>query len=51
MNWPTSQDYNEAIQNAASSFADPGLKGGAVTVNNLGLPVPRSGNFASRLTT
>ncbi len=46
MNWPTSQDYNEAIQNAASSFADPGLKSGAVTLNSLGLPVPRSGNFA-----
>jgi formylglycine-generating enzyme required for sulfatase activity len=46
MNWPTSQDYNEAIQNAVSSFADPGLKRGAVTVNALGLPVPRSGNFA-----
>src|SRR5580704_8139451 len=46
MSWPTSQDYNEAIQNAASSFADPGLKTGAVTVNKIGLPVPRSGNFA-----
>ena len=46
MNWPTSQDYNEAIQNAASSFSDPGLKGGEVTVNAMGLPVPRSGNFA-----
>ncbi len=46
MNWPTSQDYNEAIQNASSSFADPGLKSGAVTLNSLGLPVPRSGNFA-----
>jgi hypothetical protein len=45
MNWPTSQDYNEAVQNA-SSFGDPGLKRGAVTVNALGLPVPRSGNFA-----
>jgi formylglycine-generating enzyme required for sulfatase activity len=46
MNWPTSQDYNEAIQNASSSFADPGLKSGAVMLNSLGLPVPRSGNFA-----
>ncbi len=46
MNWPTSQDYNEAIQNAASSFSDPALKTGEVTVNALGLPVPRSGNFA-----
>src|SRR5580700_10593082 len=46
MNWPTSQDYNEAIQNAASSFADPTLKSGEVAVNAIGLPVPRSGNFA-----
>jgi hypothetical protein len=46
MNWPTSQDYNEAIQNAASSFADSALKSGEVVVNAIGLPVPRSGNFA-----
>ncbi len=46
MNWPTSQDYNEAIQNAATSFSDPALKGGEVAVNAIGLPVPRSGNFA-----
>ena len=30
----------------AISFADPDLKGGEVVVNALGLPVPRSGNFA-----
>ena len=46
MNWPTSQDYNEAIQNAATSTSDPDLKGGQPIVNALGLPVPRSGNFA-----
>jgi WD40 repeat protein len=46
MNWPESQDYNEAIQNPASSFADPALKSGQVVVNALGLPVPRSGSFA-----
>jgi hypothetical protein len=46
MNWPTSQDYNEAIQHAASSFSDPALKSGEVVVNAIGLPVPRSGNFA-----
>lgn len=46
MSWPTSQDYNEAIQNAATSFADPDLKGGEVVLNAIGLPVPRSGNFA-----
>jgi WD40 repeat protein len=46
MNWPTSQDYNEAIQSPQSSFADPALKSGEVVVNAIGLPVPRSGNFA-----
>src|SRR4249920_3247309 len=46
MNWPTSQDYNEAIQNAATSMSDPDLKRGEVVVNAIGLPVPRSGNFA-----
>jgi WD40 repeat protein len=46
MSWPTSQDYNEAIQNAATSFSDPSLKSGEVVVNAIGLPVPRSGNFA-----
>jgi len=46
MNWPSSQDYNEAIQNAATAASDPDLKSGQVTVNAMGLPVPRSGNFA-----
>jgi hypothetical protein len=46
MNWPTSQDYNEAVQDAANNFADAALQRGEVVVNALGLPVPRSGNFA-----
>ena len=46
MNWPLSQDYNEAIQNPQTSFADPLLRRGAPVLNALGLPVPRSGNFA-----
>lgn len=46
MGWPISQDYNEAIQNPATSFADPDLRGGEVAVGPLGLPLPRSGNFA-----
>lgn len=45
MNWPTSQDYNEAVQDPAN-FTDPALQGGEVVLNALGLPVPRSGNFA-----
>jgi formylglycine-generating enzyme required for sulfatase activity/DNA-binding beta-propeller fold protein YncE len=46
MSWPLSQDYNEAIQSPESSFADPELRGGQPVVNALGLPIPRSGNFA-----
>jgi hypothetical protein len=46
MSWPLSQDYNEAIQTPAASFADPELRTGQVQVNTLGLPLPRSGNFA-----
>jgi hypothetical protein len=46
MSWPLSQDYNEAIQNPASSLSDPKLKGGEPVVNSMGLPIPRSGNFA-----
>jgi hypothetical protein len=44
--WPLSQDYNEAIQDPRQSFTDPELRGGQPAVNALGLPMPRSGNFA-----
>jgi formylglycine-generating enzyme required for sulfatase activity len=44
--WPLSQDYNEAIQNPALCFADEELGAGQVITNALGLPMPRSGNFA-----
>ena len=46
MTWPTSQDYNEAIQNPTSSFSDPELRQGKVVCNPMGLPLPCSGNFA-----
>jgi WD40 repeat protein len=46
MGWPLSQDYNEAIQNPRLCFADDGLRAGEVVTNALGLPMPRSGNFA-----
>ncbi|MBY0552169.1 MAG: hypothetical protein K2W95_33120 [Candidatus Obscuribacterales bacterium] len=45
--WPTPQDYNEALQNLATCFADPELNEGAVELNALGLPRPNSGAFAS----
>src|SRR5260370_28401586 len=46
MPWPMSQDYNEAIQNPATSFSDPELRQGQVVTNAMGLPMPCSGNFA-----
>jgi formylglycine-generating enzyme required for sulfatase activity len=46
MTWPHSQDYNEAVQDPAGSFADPDLRAGQVVANALGLPLPCSGNFA-----
>lgn len=46
MSWPLSQDFNEAVQNASTAFSDPVLKGGKVVTNAMGMPVPRSGNYA-----
>ena len=46
MTWPLSQDYNEAIQSPSSSLDDPELRAGQPTTNALGMPQPRSGNFA-----
>jgi hypothetical protein len=46
MAWPLPQDYNEAVQNPATSFADPELRTGAAVTDALGIPRPCSGNFA-----
>ncbi|GIW82333.1 MAG: hypothetical protein KatS3mg105_4140 [Gemmatales bacterium] len=46
MSWPLSQDYNEAVQDPASCFADPDLKQGETVCNAMGIPQPCSGNFA-----
>lgn len=46
MAWPLSQDFNEAIQNPSSAFRDPDLKNGKVTTTPIGVPLPRSGNYA-----
>src|SRR5262245_49916697 len=45
MAWPTSTDYNEAIQNPAVCFADADLRA-AQADGLMGLPQPFSGNFA-----
>src|SRR5579883_3016279 len=47
MDWPSPQDYNEAIQTPAICFADHELKGGHAQVNALGLPSCITGSFAS----
>jgi tetratricopeptide (TPR) repeat protein len=47
MDWPTPQDYNEAVQNPAIHLSDPELKTGHVETNASGLPRPTSGAFAS----
>ena len=47
MNWPTPQDYNEAIQNPQSAFADAELRTGQPMLDALDLPRPITGQFAS----
>lgn len=46
MRWPLSQEINEAVQNPSSAFADADLKAGCVGTSPLGVPLPRSGNYA-----
>lgn len=45
--WPTPQDYNEAVQTPHLAFSDPDLQHATVLLNQLGLPKPVSGSFAS----
>lgn len=45
--WPTPQDFNEAMQNPSLVFEDPSLKKCTPTLNALGLPQPVTGAFAS----
>ncbi len=53
LSWPSLQDYNEAIQNPATCFADQELSSGHPELNQFGLPVVATGAFASvyKLTT
>ena len=44
--WPTSRQYNEAVQNLRNSMCDEQLQGGKPAVNNRGLPLLYSGGFA-----
>lgn len=47
MSWPTMTDFQEAIQNPGFCFADQELQHGSPVLNNLGLPMPITGGFAS----
>jgi formylglycine-generating enzyme required for sulfatase activity len=47
MPWPSPAAYHEAVQNPQTCFFDPDLKAGTITTDHLGLPIVRSGNFAS----
>ena len=47
MGWPTPQEYNEAIQNPRTAFADAELQAGEPVLTPLGLPRPITGAFAS----
>ncbi len=44
--WPTTTDYNEAIQSLRSAVGDEELRGGELTSDRLRLPVRWVGNFA-----
>jgi hypothetical protein len=46
MGWPQATDYNEVLQTPALCFRDADLRQSAAAVDVLGLPRPRSGNFA-----
>ena len=47
MSIPTLAEYQDAIQNPSFCFSDPDLKNGQAKCNNLGLPIPITGGFAS----
>lgn len=44
--WPTSQEYNEAVQNPHLCFSDKDLKGAEAITGRTGLPKAYAGNFA-----
>ena len=47
MDWPTSAEYTETIQNLAHCMGDEELRAGEPTLNALGLPMLWSGGFAN----
>ena len=47
MAWPSPQDYSEAVQYPKTAFSENELQQGKPELNQLGLPRPRSGQFAT----
>jgi tRNA A-37 threonylcarbamoyl transferase component Bud32 len=47
MNWPTPQEYNEAIQVPTQNFSDEELRKGSLELTRFGLPRAQSGYFAN----
>jgi len=45
--WPSPQDYREAIQNPSICLSDPELRRADLEIDALGLPVVRSGQYAT----
>jgi hypothetical protein len=44
--WPEAAQFNEAVQNLASSLVDRELQAGQPELGPLGMPMPYAGNFA-----
>lgn len=45
-NWPEASQFNEAVQNLATSLVDRELRAGEPELGPLGMPMPYAGNFA-----
>ena len=50
ISYPTAVEYRESLYNTSLAFLDPALRGGEPVVDQLGMPKPISGNFASVFT-
>src|SRR5689334_15423778 len=44
--WPEPGQFNEAVQNLATTMSDRELQEGEAEVNAMGMPSPYAGNFA-----
>ena len=49
MDWPTSEDYGEAVQNLKYSMSDGELRAGEAAADAFGLPMLWAGRIRRRL--